>query len=354
MLIKNIQKFISIINESRGSEKYKTNANANDIIRKCGEETLKILKLPFFKNKIKKLGLEIPSSGYLCFGLLPILLSDTNTKKRTLFSFKVPMRTKTNKPTEELSVKVVYDPSTSDFGTTEENRTITIFLSPVSDDIHYSKVVERIKETVVHEVAHARDNDLYKVQRGEEVTGKDYYESSLENSKLAHMIYLMDPYEILGWMTEAWHIHKRTKKEFIDCLKDLIYKSFSSAEVASICGPFIVKYFLSYCINHKDYFNKFGSVIPMDVRKKLVSKELCEKMYKSLARLSDLITKQFTKKGSVITEYKFLKAIYYEGILFDFDYMKLNKINKDFEENGVPDYVQDMYVGDMLRDFWKN
>lgn len=354
MLIKNIQKFISIINESRGSEKYKINANANDIIRKCGEETLKLLKQPLFKNKIKKLGLEVPSSGYLCFGLLPILLSDTNTKKRLLFSFKIPMRTKRNKEGDNLIVRVVYDPSSTSFGLSETDRTITLNLSPVSKEVHYSKVVEKIKETIVHEVAHARDNDLYKVQQGDDVEDKVYYESSLENSKLAHMIYLMDPYEILGWMTEAWHIHKRSKTDFIECLKDLIYKSFSSSDVAVICGPFILKYFLSYCVNHKDYFNKFGSVIPSDVRKKLFSKDDCENMYKSLAKLSDLLSKQFEKKGSIVTEYKFLKAIYYEGIFFDFDYKKLNKINKDFEENGVPEYVQDMYVGDMLRDCWKN
>lgn len=341
-----------MIKEARGSEKYKINANANDIMRKCGEEAFKLIKTPFFKNKIKKLGLEMPSNGYLSFGMLPIIMGETNSRKKILFRTQVPIRRRGDSD-GVINVTVVYDPKTEEYGSVSEDRNMIINLMPQDKDSSPQDIVERIRLTVVHETTHARDEDLFNAFKDNGNDEKEFYEASVDVGKIPHMIYLLDPYEILAHMSEAWKDHRNTKDDFDSCLRSVLVKSFHSPDMAVLCVPFVVTYYYSFCKANKDYFNKFGAYIPRD--KKTYPMEICKKMYERLSKLDSALHKLYGKKGSEIADYKVIKALYYEGIFQTFDYRKIDIILKDFEksENELPDYINDMYVGDLLRSYWR-
>ena len=336
MLIKDCFKFCSILKEARGSEKYKINANANDIMRKCGEESLKLLKTSFFKNKMKKLGLEMPSSAYLSFGLLPIIMGETNSHKKILFRTQVPVRRR-GKSNDEIIVTVIYDPKTEEYGSVSEDRNMIIILKPQDKDTSLQDIVERIRLTVVHETTHARDEDLYNVYKSIPVHGKEYYEATVEEGKIPHLLYLMDPYEILAYMTEAWKDHRKTKDSFDTCLRAILIKSINSPEISTMCVSFLTTYYYSFCKANKDYFNKFGAYIPKNT--KIIPLIICKKIYEGLSKLDKLLHKLYGKKGDVKADYKIIKALYYLNVLNDFDYNKIDAIISHSRE-GLPDYIE--------------
>lgn len=336
MLIKDCFKFCSTLKEARGSEKYKINANANDIMRKCNEESYKLLQTSFFKNKMKKLGLEMPSNGYLCFGLLPIIMGETNSRKRILFRTDVPVRRR-GKSKDDIKVTVIYDPSTEEYGSVSEDRNMIINLMPQDKDTPLQEIVERIRLTIIHETTHARDEDLYNVYKSIPVHGKEYYEATVEEGKIPHLLYLMDPYEILAYMTEAWKDHRKTKDSFDTCLRAILIKSINSTEISTMCVSFLTTYYYSFCKANKDYFNKFGAYIPKNT--KIIPLIICKKMYEGLSKLDKLLHKLYGKKGNVKADYKIIKALYYLNVLNDFDYNKIDAIISHSRE-GLPDYIE--------------
>lgn len=349
MLIKDCFKFCSILKEARGSEKYKINANANDIMRKCGEESLKLLKTTFFKNKMKKLGLEMPSSAYLSFGMLPIIMGETNSRKKILFRTQVPVRRR-GKSNDEIIVTVIYDPKTEEYGSVSEDRNMIIILKPQDKDTSLQDIVERIRLTVVHETAHARDEDLFNAFKAKGNDEKEFYEASVDVGKIPHMIYLLDPYEILAYMTEAWKKHRLTKDDFDSCLRNILTKSFHSPDMAVLCVPFVLTYYYSFCKANKDYFNKFGAYIPKD--RKTYPLETCKKMYERISKLDKLLYRLYGKKGNTEADYKIIKTLYYLGVFENFDYQKIDTI-VEVSRNGLPDYIERIPIGNLRNGYWR-
>ena len=305
-------------------------------MRKCNEESYKLLQTSFFKNKMKKLGLEMPSNGYLCFGLLPIIMGETNSRKRILFRTKVSLR-KRGGSDDDINVTVVYDPKSEEYGSVYEDRKMIINLMPQHKDIPLQEIVERIRLTVVHETAHARDEDLYNVYKSIPVHDKEYYEATVDCGKIPHLLYLMDPYEIFAYMMEAWKDHRKTKDSFDTCLRAILIKSINSSEISTMCLPFLMTYYYSFCKGNKDYFNKFGAYIPKNT--KIIPLNICKKMYERMSKLDNLLHELYGKKGNTEADYKIIKALYYLNVLNDFDYNKIDAIISHSRE-GLPDYIE--------------
>lgn len=185
-----------------------------EIIDNIIEQSERLYKNSFYKNKIKKLNIIDKVKSYTPEERLielPYILSATNSRARSLFYIF-----------NNINIIFLYNPSWEASGQSNyTNNTITVNMSQIAS-------MYELQSTIIHELSHLKDKNynLYNF---------DTYKAS------AGIEYFTHDVEVLPWLMEIWFNQYSYKTSFDEALHNAMDLYCEAYEIDIIKNHYISK-----------------------------------------------------------------------------------------------------------------
>lgn len=187
---------------------------SSEIVDNIIEQSERLYKNSFYKNKIKKLNIIDKVKSYTPEERLielPYILSATNSRARSLFYIF-----------NNINIIFLYNPSWEASGQSNyTNNTITVNMSQIAS-------MYELQSTIIHELSHLKDKNysLYNF---------DTYKAS------AGIEYFTHDVEVLPWLMEIWFNQYSYKTSFDEALHNAMDLYCEAYEIDIIKSHYISK-----------------------------------------------------------------------------------------------------------------